>query len=73
MNRPLQVALRVLTILLITVGVIWILQGFNVLPDSFMTGQNRWVYRGEIVAIRNTVNERPALYAWMIEVSESLL
>ena len=37
--------------LLILVGVVWILQGVNVLPGSFMTGQIEWaVYGGIAVA-----------------------
>ena len=44
-------ALRVFAIVLIAAGVIWILQGINVLPGSFMTGQIRWAYRGGIAAI----------------------
>ena len=43
--------LRVLAILLIVIGTIWILQGINVLPGSFMTGQIQWAYRGAIAAI----------------------
>jgi hypothetical protein len=50
MNRPTLLAVRVLAILLIAVGVIWILQGINVLPGSFMTGQIQWAYRGAIAA-----------------------
>jgi hypothetical protein len=38
-------------ILLILLGVVWILQGVNVLPGSFMTGQMQWAYRGAAVAI----------------------
>ena len=44
-------ALRVFAILLIVVGTIWILQGINVLPESFMTGQIQWAYRGAIAAV----------------------
>jgi hypothetical protein len=51
MNRPTLLAVRVLAILLIAVGVIWILQGINVLPGSFMTGQIHWAYRGGIAAV----------------------
>jgi uncharacterized membrane protein YphA (DoxX/SURF4 family) len=40
-----------LAILLIAVGVIWILQGINVLPGSFMTGQIQWANRGGIAAV----------------------
>ena len=43
--------LRVFAILLIVVGTIWVLQGINVLPGSFMTGQIQWAYRGGIAAV----------------------
>lgn len=33
------------TLLMIT-GVIWFLQGINVLPGSFMTGQTKWAVIG---------------------------
>ncbi|MFZ0743089.1 MAG: hypothetical protein WAM85_01725 [Terracidiphilus sp.] len=46
-----KLGIRVLAILLIIVGVIWILQGINVLPGSFMTGQIQWAYRGGIAAL----------------------
>jgi hypothetical protein len=46
-----QLAIRILAALLIIVGVIWILQGVNILPGSFMTGQIQWAYRGGIAAI----------------------
>jgi len=37
-------------ILLVLMGGIWILQGINVLPGSFMTGQVRWAVYGGIAA-----------------------
>jgi hypothetical protein len=37
--------------LMIAVGVIWILQGVNILPGSFMTGQIAWAWRGAFIAI----------------------
>ena len=47
-----KIALRIAGILLIVFGCIWFLQGINVLPGSFMTGQIRWaVYGGIAVAI----------------------
>jgi hypothetical protein len=46
-----RVVLRILAILLIVVGTIWILQGINVLPGSFMTGQIQWAYRGGLAAV----------------------
>jgi hypothetical protein len=31
---------------LIIIGTIWLLQGLNVLPGSFMTGQTLWAWAG---------------------------
>jgi hypothetical protein len=41
----------VLAGLLILLGIVWILQGLNILPGSFMTGQIQWAYRGGLMAI----------------------
>jgi hypothetical protein len=47
-----RVAIRIVAVLLIAIGLIWFLQGINVLPGSFMTGQIRWaVYGGIAVAV----------------------
>ncbi len=35
-------------IVLIVIGAIWLLQGVNVLPGSFMTGQAKWAVIGGI-------------------------
>ncbi len=43
--------LRILAILLIFTGVIWILQGINLLPGSFMTGQIEWAVYGSITIV----------------------
>ena len=32
-------------------GVVWFLQGINVLPGSFMTGQIRWAVYGGIAVL----------------------
>ena len=46
-----RVTLNVVGVVLVAVGGIWFLQGINVLPGSFMTGQIRWaVYGGIAVA-----------------------
>lgn len=37
--------------LAIIVGCVWTLQGVNVLPGSFMTGDVRWAYRGTGLAL----------------------
>lgn len=46
-----RIALRILAILLIGIGAVWILQGVNILPGSFMTGQIQWAYRGALCAV----------------------
>ena len=48
-------AARVLGVLLMITGVVWILQGINVLPGSFMTGQMQWAVYGAIAVIVGTV------------------
>jgi uncharacterized membrane protein len=38
-------------IVLDVIGAVWLLQGVNILPGSFMTGQMFWAYTGGIVMI----------------------
>ena len=37
---------NVIGILMVLLGTIWFLQGINILPGSFMTGQTRWAVYG---------------------------
>ena len=37
-----RITLKIVAVLLVLSGAIWFLQGINVLPGSFMTGQTRW-------------------------------
>jgi len=46
-----QIALKVLGVLMVLMGGVWILQGFNVLPGSFMTGQMKWAAYGIVAVI----------------------
>ena len=46
-----KIALRIVGIVLILFGCIWFLQGINVLPGSFMTGQIRWAVYGGIAVV----------------------
>ena len=46
-----RTAMIVAGVLLLLVGVVWILQGINVLPGSFMTGQTKWAVYGTITAV----------------------
>ena len=41
-----RIVVNIVGVLLVLVGCIWILQGINILPGSFMTGQTRWAVRG---------------------------
>lgn len=50
-----KIALNIVGVLLVLLGSIWFLQGINVLPGSFMTGQMRWAVRGGILVIAGIV------------------
>ena len=43
--------LRVLGAVLFVIGIVWILQGLNILPGSFMTGQIVWAERGSAASL----------------------
>ena len=45
-----KIALTILGALLVLFGCVWVLQGINVLPGSFMSGQIRWAVRGGFAA-----------------------
>ena len=50
-RKYMNIALNIVGVLLVILGGIWFLQGINVLPGSFMTGQTRWaVYGGIAIA-----------------------
>jgi hypothetical protein len=49
--HPMKTTLVGTSVLLLLTGAIWILQGINVLPGSFMTGQIRWAYTGIATAL----------------------
>jgi hypothetical protein len=40
--------LYVVGVLLVLGGAVWVLQGVDILPGSFMTGQIQWAYNGAI-------------------------
>ncbi|HEX8598901.1 MAG TPA: hypothetical protein VF952_10355 [Chloroflexia bacterium] len=40
-----------LGVLLVLAGIVWLLQGLNVLPGSFMTGQSFWAFVGAVCLI----------------------
>ncbi|MEP6833636.1 MAG: hypothetical protein ABJB74_09585 [Gemmatimonas sp.] len=44
-----RIALNIIGVLCLLVGGTWFLQGVNILPGSFMTGQRQWAINGGIV------------------------
>jgi hypothetical protein len=50
-----KATLNILGALLVLMGAIWFLQGINVLPGSFMTGQIRWAIYGGIAVAAGVV------------------
>jgi hypothetical protein len=41
-----RIAIRAVAALLIVIGFVFFLQGVNILPGSFMTGQTKWAICG---------------------------
>lgn len=46
-----RIALNVVGVLSLLMGGVWFLQGINVLPGSFMTGQTKWAVYGGLLLI----------------------
>lgn len=46
-----RIVLNIVGAALVLFGGVWVLQGVNVLPGSFMSGQMRWAVRGGIAVI----------------------
>ena len=58
-----RLTLNTVGVVLVVFGGIWFLQGINVLPGSFMTGQIRWAIYGGIaiaagISVLLAVNRR---------------
>jgi uncharacterized membrane protein HdeD (DUF308 family) len=58
-----RIVLNIVAVLCILLGCIWLLQGINILPGSFMTGQTKWAVYGGIlvvvgIALLMTANRR---------------
>ena len=43
-----RIVMNIVGVLLVIVGCVWFLQGVNILPGSFMTGQMKWAIYGGI-------------------------
>jgi len=44
-----RVCVSIVGAVLVLLGCIWFLQGINVMPASFMSGQSQWAVRGGIM------------------------
>jgi hypothetical protein len=43
--------LNIIGAVLVLMGIVWFLQGVNILPGSFMTGQIQWAVYGAIAGV----------------------
>ena len=50
-----RITLIVVAILLMFFGAVWFLQGINVLPGSFMTGQTQWAVYGGVAFVAGAI------------------
>jgi hypothetical protein len=55
MARPARTISIVLGVIAILLGGLWIGQGLNVIPGSFMTGNRMWFWIGLVLAIVGVV------------------
>jgi len=49
--KILKIILAVIGGLAVLLGIVWVLQGVNILPGSVMTGHMEWAYRGAGLAV----------------------
>jgi hypothetical protein len=54
-SSAMRTALNVSGVLFLLVGCVWILQGVNILPGSFMTGQTKWAVYGGLLVVAGIV------------------
>jgi hypothetical protein len=46
-----KLGIRIVAFVGLALGILWILQGLNLVGGSFMTGQKQWILIGSIVAL----------------------
>ena len=51
MNSTIKNILKGIAVLLMLSGIIWALQGLNILPGTFMRGDPQWITNGAITAL----------------------
>lgn len=50
-SRGARVVLVVIGLIALVVGGVWVGQGLNLIPGSFMTGNRMWLYIGLVVGV----------------------
>ena len=50
-----KIVFNVVGVLMVVMGVIWFLQGINILPGSFMTGQIKWAVYGACMVVAGLI------------------
>ena len=46
-----RIFLNILAVILLLVGIVWILQGVNIIGGSVMTGQSQWAIIGSVAVV----------------------
>jgi len=46
-----RIILNILAVLLLLVGIVWFLQGINIIGGSVMTGQSQWAIFGGLAVV----------------------
>jgi LPXTG-motif cell wall-anchored protein len=50
-----RIAANVVSVILVLLGLLWIVQGSNLMPDTAMSGQSMWLWIGVVVLIVGAV------------------
>ncbi len=51
MNKTVRTVIKIVAVLVFLSGGVWFLQGINILPGSFMTGDPQWTINGAITML----------------------
>ena len=46
-----RITLNIVGVLFLLMGCVWFLQGINIIPGSFMTGQTKWAVIGGLLLL----------------------
>ena len=46
-----RILMNIVAVLAMLMGCVWVLQGINILPGSFMTGQTKWAIYGALLIL----------------------